>query len=196
MLFWSVSTATSAAFFEGNHNLVDLKHFQCLETLRGFLRCCRFEIQNSLTRWFVFLSIFLIFVLVSLENFAVIFDVRTFNRFKRKSVLLPKKYFHISGGTFLYLDWLMCSGQERLYGYFGAWSRISPSHSEPLLQNRIIWCKNGSNRANVSSAINTKRNFYFYTVHCFSFYVCLWSEKYYYSQIFRGKLFYLLKIID
>ena len=76
------------------------------------------EIPSSLaiSYWLIFLAIFKIFILISLEIFAMILDVRIFTIFKKKSELLLKNILHISSGTFssvlkkMYLDWFMCGG--------------------------------------------------------------------------------------
>ena len=96
LLSWSVSVPSCAAAFKCDYILVNPKHFQCLKISRGL------EILSSLavSRWLIFLAPFTISILISLVIFAKILDVRIFIIFKKRSILLRKKYLHMGGGAF------------------------------------------------------------------------------------------------
>ena len=76
------------------------------------------EILISLAYWFIFLAIFTIFILISLE-------FSLYEKKKKKDQYCCRKTFAYNIFCFKtqYFDWSMWGGWKLLYGYFWRWSR-------------------------------------------------------------------------
>ena len=130
-----------------------LDQFETLERISDILPL---KIPSSLAIacLLIFLAIFPIFILISLEKYRHDFRCENFHNITEKICPFKVKYLHISGGIFfcfktLYLDWFMWSVRKLLHHHFCGWFHISPSQSGPLRQNMMIRYGNDSNRVNL-----------------------------------------------
>ena len=102
---------SSYSFWERQY----LGRFETFQVLRNFKRISEMpllEILSSLiiVRWHIFLVVFLIFILISLELLVMLLDIRIFTIFTKEIGNVAKKYLHIIGGILfdfktLYTDW-------------------------------------------------------------------------------------------